>query len=70
MRKLPVPLFCALSAVLFCLLQNGPADAATSNGPVVGWGAIAAGQATPSHAVNVFGTATDIAAGSGHSCAL
>jgi hypothetical protein len=54
--------------MLFCLTLTGAADAA---GPVVGWGDDNYGQATPPDAVNgVSGTATDIAAGGDHSCAI
>jgi hypothetical protein len=57
-----------LPTMLLCLTLTGAADAA---GPVVGWGYNHRGQATPPDAVNgVSGTATDIAAGEFHSCAI
>lgn len=47
------------------------AGAARSDGPVVGWGSNGSGQATPPAAVNgTDGTATAIAAGGRHSCAI
>jgi hypothetical protein len=57
--------------MLFCLTLTGAADVAASTGAVVGWGSDDNGQATPPDAVNgVSGTATAIAAGHEHSCAI
>ncbi len=67
MTSLTTPLLRILPTMLFCLTLTGAADAAGSTGPVVGWGDDGDGQATPP----VFsGTATDIATGSAHSCAI
>ncbi len=71
MISLTAPLLRFLPAVLLCLTLTGAADAAGATGPVVGWGYDGDGRATPPDAVNgVSGTATDIAAGNSHSCAI
>jgi hypothetical protein len=63
--------FRAFPTMLFCLTLTGATDAVASDGPVVGWGSDYNGQATPPDAVNgVSGTATHIAAGNAHSCAI
>jgi hypothetical protein len=71
------PLVRTLSIMLLCLTLTGATDAGASSGPVVGWGSNYylskdyLGQATPPDAVNgVSGTATAIAAGMMHSCAI
>jgi len=64
------PLFRALSIALFFPTLIGAAGVGKSAGPVVGWGEVTYGRATTADAVNVFGTATEIAAGGAHSCAI
>jgi len=71
MTKRFSPLFRVLPIMLFCLTLMGAAAAAASNGPVVGWGRGASVPETPPDTVNgVAGTATGIAAGGNHSCAI
>jgi alpha-tubulin suppressor-like RCC1 family protein len=71
MTKFAAPLLRALPTMLFCLTVAGAAEATAPIGSVVGWGDDYVGEATPPNAVNgIWGTATDIAAGRGHSCAI
>jgi hypothetical protein len=71
MASPPAPLLRVLPTMLFCLTLTGATAAAASTGAVVGWGLDTDGQATPPDAVNgTSGTATDIAAGGDHSCAI
>jgi len=71
MTSSSAPFLRVLLTVLFCLAMTGAVDAAASDGPVICWGSDGDGRATPPDAVNgVSGTATDIAAGYGHSCAI
>ena len=60
-----------LPSMLFCLTLIGAADAAVSNGPVVGWGrGSSVPEMPPDTVTGVSGTATGIAAGDDHSCAI
>jgi hypothetical protein len=65
------PLLRVLPTMLLCLTLLGAADAAASDGPVIGWGDDSYGQVTPPDSVNgVSGAATNIGVGSFHSCAI
>ena len=65
------PLLRILSTTLFCLILTGAADSTATTGFVVGWGDDTYGQATPPVLVDgTSGTASAVAAGHFHSCAI
>jgi alpha-tubulin suppressor-like RCC1 family protein len=70
MTSSTTPLLRALSIALLFITLTGAVDAGAETGPVVGWGNDAYGQAMPPDAINGWGSATNIAAGSFHSCAI
>ena len=71
MPRPTAPLLRFIPIVLFCVTLTGAADTAASAGPVAGWGRNDYGQATPLDAVNGGAwTATDIAGGGFHNCAI
>ncbi len=66
--RFPFPLSAGLAALLLGLLA---ASCPLASGPVVGWGSNYMGEATPPPSVDgTTGTATAIAAGFDHSCAI
>ena len=70
MTYVSAPFVRMLPAMLLCAL-NRATDVMASNGPVIGWGSNGYGQARPPDTVNgISGTATEVAAGGWHTCAI